>query len=165
MTDARTITRALNGRWHGNTGSARCPAHDDRHPSLSIGDADNGGLLLTCHAGCTFEGVIDALKVKGILDGTAPTDRWSPIPQILDHHREAITAALGNLVTQIDVGLKLDGDAAVEEIHGFLNGDARASGAFVASALRRAGDVDAIREVAGYWLQVLSPTMGREVLS
>ena len=31
---------------------ARCPAHDDRKPSLSIRDADDGKVLVRCHAGC-----------------------------------------------------------------------------------------------------------------
>ena len=33
---------------------ARCPAHDDRRPSLSIKVGDDGRVLLYCHAGCKF---------------------------------------------------------------------------------------------------------------
>lgn len=40
--------------------SDRCPAHDDRHNSLSIGIGRDGRLLLKCHAGCTFEEILDA---------------------------------------------------------------------------------------------------------
>ena len=40
---------------------ARCPAHDDRHPSLSIGVGDDDRVLLKCHAGCSTEAVVDAL--------------------------------------------------------------------------------------------------------
>lgn len=32
--------------------SARCPAHDDRHASLSYNQGEHGGIVLTCHAGC-----------------------------------------------------------------------------------------------------------------
>ena len=35
---ARTITQALGGRWHGTYGTARCPAHEDRNPSLKLRD-------------------------------------------------------------------------------------------------------------------------------
>ena len=34
---------------------ARCPAHHDRKPSLSIRDADDGKVLVRCHAGCNQE--------------------------------------------------------------------------------------------------------------
>ena len=39
----------------------RCPAHADKHPSLSIRDGKEGRVLVKCHAGCTQQGVIDAL--------------------------------------------------------------------------------------------------------
>jgi Protein of unknown function (DUF3631)/Toprim-like len=42
---------------------ARCPAHEDREPSLSITEAD-GRILLYCHAGCSAESVVDALGLK-----------------------------------------------------------------------------------------------------
>ena len=41
--------------------TARCPAHDDRAPSLSVGVGDDGRVLLTCHAGCPAERIIAAL--------------------------------------------------------------------------------------------------------
>jgi hypothetical protein len=40
---------------------ARCPAHDDRQPSLSVRVADSGHLLVKCHAGCTAEAITKAL--------------------------------------------------------------------------------------------------------
>ena len=43
------------GRW-----MARCPAHDDRSPSLSIQEGDRG-ILLRCWAGCTLEEITKAL--------------------------------------------------------------------------------------------------------
>lgn len=39
---------------------ARCPAHDDREPSLSLGEGTDGRLLLFCFAGCTFEAILRA---------------------------------------------------------------------------------------------------------
>lgn len=45
-----------NGTWR-----ARCPAHDDRRPSLSIREGDDGRVLLKCHAGCSTEEVLAAL--------------------------------------------------------------------------------------------------------
>jgi hypothetical protein len=39
----------------------RCPAHDDRHPSLSISEGRGGRILLYCHAGCSHERVREKL--------------------------------------------------------------------------------------------------------
>ena len=60
-----TIARALAGRRAGNGWTARCPAHDDRSPSLSIRNAD-GKVLVCCHAGCDQERVIAALRTRGL---------------------------------------------------------------------------------------------------
>jgi hypothetical protein len=43
---------------------ARCPAHDDRKPSLSVAEGDDGRALLKCYAGCETEEIIDALGLK-----------------------------------------------------------------------------------------------------
>lgn len=67
MTDARTLTAALGGRWSGRSGSARCPAHADNRPSLSLSDAADGRLLWHCHAGCDPLDVLAALKRRGLL--------------------------------------------------------------------------------------------------
>ena len=52
---AETIAKALGGRKAGGGWTARCPAHDDRTPSLSIRDADDNKVLVRCHAGCDQE--------------------------------------------------------------------------------------------------------------
>ena len=43
----------------------RCPAHDDKNPSLSIKETSDGVLLLKCFAGCSFEQIIEAAGLKG----------------------------------------------------------------------------------------------------
>jgi hypothetical protein len=43
------------GRW-----KARCPAHDDRSPSLSIREGDDGRVLVHCHAGCATAAILEA---------------------------------------------------------------------------------------------------------
>jgi hypothetical protein len=48
---AETIAKALGGRKAGNGWIARYPAHDDRMPSLSIRDPDEGTVLVRCQAG------------------------------------------------------------------------------------------------------------------
>jgi putative DNA primase/helicase len=66
MISAREIIRGLNGHWRGSYGgTARCPAHDDRSPSLSVRDA-GGKVLVHCHAGCDQGAVIEALRARGL---------------------------------------------------------------------------------------------------
>jgi hypothetical protein len=43
---------------------ARCPSHDARTASLSIGEGKNGQLLLKCHAGCGFASILKAAGVE-----------------------------------------------------------------------------------------------------
>lgn len=47
----------------GKAYKARCPAHDDNNPSLSIGQGD-GKVVLNCHAGCSVESVVRALGLE-----------------------------------------------------------------------------------------------------
>ena len=42
---------------------ARCPAHADRSPSLSVGVGRDARVLLYCHAGCTPQAVCAALGI------------------------------------------------------------------------------------------------------
>src|SRR6476659_5098104 len=63
---AETIAKALGGRKAGGAWMARCPAHDDREPSLSIRKGDDGKVLVRCHAGCDQERVIAALRSRGL---------------------------------------------------------------------------------------------------
>jgi putative DNA primase/helicase len=55
------VFRALGARRIGKGWLARCPAHDDRQPSLSVGVGANNHLLVHCFAGCTFEAIRAAL--------------------------------------------------------------------------------------------------------
>jgi hypothetical protein len=64
--DAQSLTRALGGKWTGKHGMARCPAHKDRTPSLSVAETDVSTVLLKCFAGCSQDAVIDALRHRGL---------------------------------------------------------------------------------------------------
>jgi putative DNA primase/helicase len=69
---AETIARALGGRRIGGTWLARCPAHDDRKPSLSIRHANDGKVLVHCHASCDQERVIAELRGLGLWPSDGP---------------------------------------------------------------------------------------------
>jgi putative DNA primase/helicase len=65
---AQTIAEALSGRKARSGWTARCPAHEDRTPSLSIRDSD-GKVLVRCHASCDQERVIAALRARNLWTG------------------------------------------------------------------------------------------------
>ncbi len=77
-----TVQDALNRlkgvKKSGSGYIARCPAHDDTNPSLSIAKGDKGGVVLHCHAGCDFDAVAKAMGFK-MSDLAPPGDfRLSP---------------------------------------------------------------------------------------
>ena len=79
---AEHVARALGkARRTGKQWTARCPAHDDQDPGLSIANADDGRLLVRCHAGCDQSRVIDALRDRGLwpetVDAPSPRQRKS----------------------------------------------------------------------------------------
>ncbi len=75
---AGNIAHALGGRQNGDGYICRCPAHDDRTPSLSVTDRD-GRTLLKCFAGCDQEAVIDALSERGLW-GSKSSGNRGPTP-------------------------------------------------------------------------------------
>ena len=53
------VKQAGVGQW-----KACCPAHDDKDPSLSIREADDGKVLLHCWAGCTTAEITKAMGLE-----------------------------------------------------------------------------------------------------
>ena len=53
------IRHTGKGRW-----IARCPGHEDKRPSLSIRELDDGRVLVHCFAGCSVEEVLSALGLE-----------------------------------------------------------------------------------------------------
>lgn len=63
---AATLVRRLGGIWSRGGAMCRCPAHDDRTPSLSVRIGEKA-LLFKCFAGCA---TIDVIRAIRRLDGT-----------------------------------------------------------------------------------------------
>jgi hypothetical protein len=62
---------------------ARCPAHEDRNPSLSVGEGADRRILLCCHAGCTVDAIVAAagLEMRDLFpDGHRLGRRLPPHP-------------------------------------------------------------------------------------
>jgi hypothetical protein len=58
------VARIAEARMTAKGWSARCPAHVDRLPSLSICEGRGGRTLLRCFAGCSADAVAQALGLK-----------------------------------------------------------------------------------------------------
>jgi len=87
---AAEIAAALEGKRSGRQFLARCPAHDDLNPSLSIAERD-GKVLVKCFAGCEQTDVIDQLKVRGLWPESSRREHppeWGTIFRTYDYTDE-----------------------------------------------------------------------------
>ena len=64
-TRAREIAEAFGGHWARGKGMCRCPAHDDRTPSLGL-RLGSSAILLHCFAGCSADAVLAAFAQAGV---------------------------------------------------------------------------------------------------
>jgi hypothetical protein len=80
----------FGARRNGGSWMARCPAHEDSSPSLSIREGDDGRVLLHCFAGCPTESICSALGIK-LSDLFAGPGTFTPKPQIVRDAERAIT--------------------------------------------------------------------------
>lgn len=53
-----SVKRTGAERW-----IAKCPAHDDRTPSLSVRELEDGRVLVKCFAGCGFDEIVSKAGV------------------------------------------------------------------------------------------------------
>lgn len=66
---AKQLCEELGGYWSGSKGMARCPAHDDRTPSLGV-TLGRRAILFHCFAGCSQDQVLTALAARGVSPGS-----------------------------------------------------------------------------------------------
>lgn len=91
------LGRLRNVKSSGDNYTARCPAHDDQHNSLSVGVGDDGRVLLNCHTGCETEDVVRAAglqmadlfprsdaKLKGVVGTSIPHRKGSTVQHPTD---------------------------------------------------------------------------------
>jgi len=65
MTGDEFVSRLERARRTGaNSWIARCPAHEDRSPSLTVAEKEDGRILIHCHAGCGIEAITGAVGVE-----------------------------------------------------------------------------------------------------
>ncbi|VVT01101.1 DUF7146 domain-containing protein [Erythrobacter sp. EC-HK427] len=80
---ARRICENRGGKWSGTKGMARCPAHDDRTPSLGV-SLGRHAILFHCFAGCDQQRVMSALAREGfcsteLFSGPSLADRTQSV--------------------------------------------------------------------------------------
>jgi KaiC/GvpD/RAD55 family RecA-like ATPase len=102
MKTASEIAAALFAKKANHGWMAKCPAHKDNTPSLSISEGADGRALVKCFAGCEQSAVLNALKDLGLWGapseysaGTvrqmAPSSRsQSWVYKTAQHHRDAL---------------------------------------------------------------------------
>ncbi len=59
----RVLQRFPDAKQIANGWTARCPAHKDRNPSLSISIGEGDRVLLCCHAGCSVDEICSAAGI------------------------------------------------------------------------------------------------------
>ncbi len=137
---AKTLLERLDGvrstghaRW-----IAKCPAHDDRRPSLSIRQSDTGAILAYCWAGCTIDAIAAAagLNVADLFPPRLP-DVHSARPRASALTPLLATFELDLLIVQI----LLADLAKAKPIADVDRATAKAAAARVWSALQEARNV------------------------
>lgn len=53
------VKRTGTGSW-----IAACPAHDDKHPSMTITEGEDGKVLCKCFSGCSIEEITGAVGMQ-----------------------------------------------------------------------------------------------------
>lgn len=88
------------GRW-----MACCPAHDDRSPSLTVRETDDGTILVKCFSGCPTADVLAAIGMEmselfpkrdndSFRASKRPGERWVPRDVLAAVAREAVIVLL-----------------------------------------------------------------------
>ncbi len=67
------VSRLKCAKKNGMGWMAKCPAHDDRKPSLSVSTGTDGRVLIHCHSGCAAEAIVGAMGLK--MRDLMPVDR------------------------------------------------------------------------------------------
>lgn len=94
------LARVNNVREQGAGWIACCPAHEDKNPSLSIGEGENGKVLLKCFAGCRPAAICEVIgltmsDLMGLATNTSPGP-LKRFEEAYDYRDEA-----GNLLFQV----------------------------------------------------------------
>jgi putative DNA primase/helicase len=57
------LDRLEGVKKNGNGWTAKCPAHNDKNPSLSVSEGQDGRVLVKCWAGCEYAAIMEAIRL------------------------------------------------------------------------------------------------------
>lgn len=77
----RLLEKLEKVKRSGRGWTGRCPAHEDKNPSLSIAEGQDGRALVKCHAGCSTGAICAAvgLKVSDLFPQNGHKAEWGAI--------------------------------------------------------------------------------------
>lgn len=130
------VKRTGAGRW-----VARCPAHEDRHPSLSIRLAQDGRLLVHDFAGCEVDAVCAAvgLELDDLFPPRVEDDKRTP--------RERKPFSAEDALRLIDYEVNRAAMLLIVAAHAELSDEQKRSLVRSAQSIRAARQACGLREV------------------
>ncbi len=147
--NAESIAVALGGRKTSRGWRARCPGHNDQHPSLDLEDRD-GRVLFVCRAGCTQAEIIAALRERSLWSAEHRPSRPLEDPFLVSgfYGEPAPSCCLEGPPHQCKHWRQFDIDMTIARLH--------------ANLTEAAGEVVILFKTAGY---ELTPTELRDELN
>jgi hypothetical protein len=105
------VKRTGRGSW-----LARCPAHEDKSPSLTVAEKEDGRILVHCFAGCAVDAITAAVHVD-LADLFPPKPiehaprekRPFPVADVLEALADE-AEVLGIVLSDVDWGVPLKQD-------------------------------------------------------
>jgi len=114
-----TLLSQLDGvKQRGKRWAAKCPAHDDKSPSLQITEG-HSGLLLKCWAGCWLEDICAGLGIhqKDLFYDSADTDPRQRREAAQRHAKEKAARERVNLADGLMVDALREADYFIRSRH------------------------------------------------
>jgi len=100
----------------------RCPAHDDKTPSMGIAEVDDGRILVHCFSGCSPLAIVESLGLE-LKDMFPYTENFKPLWKDRDM-RKAVTTD-DYFVAVVEGAIKNGERVSIEDRRKFLSAKKR----------------------------------------
>ena len=155
----KVLTAIGDYKRSGKSYKARCRAHKDKSPSLSISAAEDGTVLLKCHSGCTAEAIVTAIGLtmrdlfpSADVDTTPRNAKKTGVPSTAKGKSKTFASAAAAVA---DLEKRLGKRSASWTYH-----DAEGQPVGVIVRWDKAGgkDIRPVAKIGGVWVQGGMPT-------